>query len=331
MGIIDMNKKLWITWERQRRSIELSKALRADFYVIENNSIFRYFVCLYRTINIIRRHKPDILFIQNPSMILAFFASTILKRIFSFYLVIDRHSNFLLTPKKRSFLKEFLFNILSYITIRYADLTIVTNADLAHVVRVLGGNSFVLPDKIPSLSPIGGRYFEGENKILVVSSFAEDEPIKEIWQAFSKDEMSSFSVYMSGNSKKLGISLSEMPSNISLTGFLSENDYIDLLFQVDAVIVLTKMEYTLLCGCYEAISAEKPLITSNSSVLQQLFTEAVFVNNDPNSIAEGVQQIFFELSQYKLKSSVMKKKLTKEWDELFKKLELLINDNGKSQ
>lgn len=321
-----MSKYMWITWERQRRSVELAEALGADLYTIEYEGFFRYAKCICKTVSLVRKKRPYLLFVQNPSMLLAFFSTCFLKPVFSLPVVVDRHSNFLLTPKKRYWLKEYLFNFLSYITIRHADLTIVTNDDLAHVVRILGGRFVVLPDKIPALSPVRKKIYTGDKKLLVISSFAEDEPIEEILQAFGKDEMSFFSLYISGNSTKLNKSLHEIRPNITLTGYLSDVDYVDLLFQVDAVIVLTKMEYTLLCGCYEAISAEKPLITSNSAVLHQLFTGAMFVQNDPDSIADGVRQIFNELPKYKSKSLDMKRELILNWDERFEGLKCTLND-----
>lgn len=318
-------KYLWITWESQRRSLELAKAFGAELIIIESTGIFRYIKCLYRTLVVVMRSKPNVLLIQNPSMILAVFCVYFIKPLLSIPIVIDRHSNFLLTPKKRSWFKEFLFNFLSYATIRHAELTIVTNDDLAHVVRVLGGRVFVLPDKIPLLSPARKRDFFGEKKVLVVSSFAEDEPYEEVWQAFQKSEMDCFSVYMSGNPKKISKLLPQVPQNIVLTGFLSNDDYVDLLFQVDVVVVLTKMDYTLLCGCYEAISAEKPVITSNSAVLNQLFSGALFVDNNPDSIAAGVCQIFKELPLYKIQSCSMKKELSEQWNERFMNLKKLVN------
>ena len=321
-----MNNRIWIAWERQRRSIEIAASLGCELYLLEYKGSLRYLKCLATTLHIVRRDRPSVLFVQNPSMLLACFSACFLKYLFRVPVVVDRHSNFLLTPKKRSWFKEYLFNFLSYITIRHANLTIITNDDLAHVVRVLGGRPFVLPDKIPVLSLVSEKDSNGEKKLLVISSFAEDEPIEEIWQAFRKEEMSSFLVYMSGNSTKVGNSFHEIPPNIILTGFLSDVDFVDLLFEVDVVMVLTKMEYTLLCGCYEAISAEKPLITSNSAVLRQLFTGAIFVENNPGAIANGVRKIFLELPQYKSKSSAMKKELIQKWDERFEDLECFLKD-----
>jgi glycosyltransferase involved in cell wall biosynthesis len=319
-------KYVWVTWERQRRSVELAKAFDAELFVIERKGIFRYVRCLCGTFSVVKKTKPSVLFVQNPSMILAVFSVLFIKPFFSIPIVVDRHSNFLLTPKKRSWLKEYVFNFLSYTTIRYADLTILTNSGLAHVVRVLGGKPVVLPDKIPYLAPAKKEILSEGKRLLAVSSFAEDEPIEEILQAFGKEEMSSFTVFMSGNSAKLSNSLHEIPSNIVLTGYLSDGDFVDLLFQVDAVIVLTKMEYTLLCGCYEAISAGKPLLTSNSAVLRQLFTEAVFVENTPDSIASGVWTIFADLSKHKSNSLAMKKELIQKWNEQFEYVKIIVKE-----
>ena len=319
-----MNHKIWIAWERQRRSIELAKATDSELIVIEYCGFFRYIKCLIKTFLIVKRKKPEILFIQNPSIILAFFSTCFLRLIFSIPVVVDRHSNFLLTPKKRFLLVEYLFNFLSYLTIRHADLTIVTNENLAHVIRVLGGKPFVLPDKIPLLVKGSKDYLKGGKKLLAISSFAEDEPIQELISAFSKEEMGSFSLYISGNSKKCKIH-HKIPKNVFLTGFLSEDNFVELLFEVDAVIVLTKMEYTLLCGCYEAISAEKPLITSKTAVLEALFTGALFVKNDPDSISDGVQKLFLKFLEYKLNSLNMKKELNQKWNEKFETLSNILH------
>ena len=320
------NKYIWVTWEYQRRSIELAKAFDAELFLIERKDIFRYVRCLCKTFSVVKESRPNILFVQNPSMILAVFSVLLIKPLFSIPVIIDRHSNFLLTPKKRFWFKECLFNFLSYITIRYADLTILTNSDLAHVVRVLGGKPIVLPDKFPHLSQVKKNNFNKKNKLLVISSFAEDEPIEEILQACCKDGMSTFTVFMSGNSTKVIDSLHVIPANLVLTGYLSDDDFVDLLFQVDAVMVLTKTEYTLLCGCYEAISAEKPLITTNSAVLRQLFTGAMFVENTPDSIADGVRRIFDELPKHKSNSQAMKKELTQKWNEQFEDAKKIIYD-----
>jgi len=325
-----MNQILFISWERQRRTVELAKALQCELNIIEYSGLFRYLKSIAKTIEIVKNVKPDVLIVQNPSMVLSFISVIFLKQIFSLPVIVDRHSNFLLTEKKNDFFFELIFNFLSYITIRYANLTIITNDYLKNVVEVLGGVPFVLPDKIPTLVPRKQDGLSGKKNILVISTFASDEPINELLQTFGKDKMSSYSVYISGDSAKLGKHSFEIPPNTILTGFLPENEFVDLLFQVDVVMVLSKQEYTLLCGCYEAVSAGKPLITSDSLVLRQLFFGAIFVENYSDSIANGVDRIFTDLSYYKSKSMEMKKIITQEWNDRFANLRRIIDRLKKS-
>ena len=64
-----------------------------------------------------------------------------------------------------------------------------------------------------------------------------------------------------------------------------------MLFSVDAVMVLSTAIHTMLCGCYEALGAEKPLITSNQIVLREYFSGAVFVENTTIGISNGIKEI----------------------------------------
>lgn len=286
-------KRIWIAWEQQRRTLELSKCFNCDLFLIIENGLLRYPVSIVKTFLIIRREKPDVLFVQNPSMVLAVFATTFFRLFFKYYVVVDRHSNFLLTPKKRFFFVEACFHFLSFISIKYANITIVTNTGLANVVEVLGGYTKVLPDKIPSISPEQGVKLPGNKNVLVISSFADDEPIHDIAEAASLLVGLGVYFHFTGDYSKFNdIDFLTKKNNIILTGFVPEQEFVDLLFSVDAVMVLTTMEYTLLCGCYEAIAAEKILITSSSLALKSLFHGAVFVDNTCDSIVDGVQYAF---------------------------------------
>lgn len=323
------DKNIWISWEKQRRSIELATSLRCELFILEHQGSLRYIKNLISTYMIVRREKPSILFVQNPSMILACFASCILKHIFNIPVIVDRHSNFLLTYRKKITLFGIIFNFLSYLSIKCADITIVTNEELANVVDVLGGNPFVLPDKIPEFDKykINKRKLNSKLTALVVSSYAEDEPIEEIFEAARLLENKDIFFYVSGNSKKCKKQLiDKLPSNIKLTGFLDDNEYTNMLFSVDFVIVLTTIEYTLLCGCYEAISAEKPLITTGTRVLKNLFSGAIFVNNSRNEIFSSCLLLSQDINKYKKISVENKKKLIEKWNESIAFFEKKISD-----
>jgi glycosyltransferase involved in cell wall biosynthesis len=281
---------------------------------------------MFETFSLVKASKPSLFFVQNPSMVLAFFAVSIIKPIFRVPIIVDRHSNFLLTPQKRCWGKEWLFNFMSFFTIRYADLTIVTNAELAHVIVVQGGNAFVLPDKIPDIGKsIPKPVDDQRKKLFVISSFAQDEPIEEIVEALKQYELFHISVFISGNyNKRPGIK-EGTPNNLFLTGFISDEDFIDHLNTADAIMVLTNIEYTLLCGCYEAVAAEKPLITSDTVVLRKLFFGSKFVDCTPESIGSGIQSVFENLADYKSQTSRMKTEMSRNWNRSFAELLEVLN------
>ena len=77
-----MNKhRVWITWEKHRRSTELSKVFDAELICFTalpsflNVRIFRYFINIVKTSKCLIEKKPKIIFVQNPSIILALFAA----------------------------------------------------------------------------------------------------------------------------------------------------------------------------------------------------------------------------------------------------------------
>lgn len=319
-----MQKRVWITWETQRRSIELAKKLGCDLYIIEYKGLRRYPLSIVKTLAIIRKNRPDILFVQNPSMILAALVC-LYKIIFRINVVVDRHTTFFLHNKNKGIIYTLIFKLLHHFTIRFADLTIVTNEGLAKIVRQMKGNPFILPDKIPDFKKTNIIQLKGKYNIFMISSFNTDEPIEAVFQAISLINRQDVYLYVSGNYNKLDNNLiHNAPSNIIFTGFLSEQEFTDMLFSVDAVMVLTTADYTMLCGCYEAVSVCRPLITSDKDVLTDYFKGACFVNNTPEGIAKGIQEVIDNIDGYKSIIEDLKKALLNKWECLYNDLENIL-------
>jgi hypothetical protein len=320
-------KKIWIAWERQRRSIELADAFNAELFLILESGFFRYFKCLTKTILVLKKERPDILFVQNPSMILAFFSVVLIKPIFKCNVIVDRHSNFLLSKKKRNIFHVLLFQFLSFLSIKYADLTIITNKELAYLVDILGGNPFILPDKIPNIKVYNVDKTDKLIRVFVVSSFAGDEPIGNLIEASKLLDNTNIRLIFSGNYKKYSNqrALSEC-RNIELTGFLSDSEYERMLNLADLVIVLTTINYTLLCGCYEAIAVEKPLITSNSNTLKNLFKGATFTDNSPSSIVNSINEVLENNHEKTHIIKQLRKTLDSDWNQSYSNLIKIITD-----
>jgi len=316
-----LKKRIWITWENQRRSIVLAKKFGCVLHLIEERGVWRYPKSIFRTLRVISEERPAILFVQNPSMILAAVAC-VCRIIVRIPLIVDRHTTFLLNKKDWSSIKTFIFNVLHRFTIRHADITIVTNNYLATLVQGLGGEPFVLPDMIPELHHTRVETLKGKFNILVISSFASDEPIQEVLVAAGQFENEGIQIHITGNFRKLDDAvLRSAPSNVVFTGFLDEQDYINMLFSVDAIMVLTTSDACMLCGCYEAISAGRPLITSDKEVLKDYFTEAVFVDNTVRGIADCIRKVFERKSYYEDGIARLRARLVPEWESRYEDLE----------
>ena len=174
---------VWITWEHQRRSTVLAREFGATFYELSSKKhrILRYpYLCL-KTLGLIRSEKPDILYVQSPSIILAAMAAFYRKIYKNLVLVVDRHSNFFRISKFRSV--DLFLQSLGDFALRNADVTIVTNENLKKTVKSRKGFGVVLQDKLPNLVYKSRYKLDGEFNFLYPCSFFVDEPIIEVIKA----------------------------------------------------------------------------------------------------------------------------------------------------
>ena len=267
------------------------------------------------------KDKPDLLFVQNPSMILASLAC-IYQVLTGVPVIVDRHTTFQLTRKYRNTPDIILFKILHWFTLRTANWTIVTNQFLADIVGQFGGRPLVLPDKLPEIICTRKVKLKGRKQLFMISSFGDDEPIREVISAMESFAREDVCLYISGNYNKVDRSLvKNSPENVIFTGFLTDQDFINLLYSVDAVVVLTTSDYCMLCGCYEAFAATKPLITSEKSVLTQYFNGAVFVDNTTEGIAAGIHVVLNNIDHYTRLMSLRKTEMAENWNRIVATIE----------
>jgi len=315
---------IWITWERQRRTLELSKNLgiRLIRIIYRGPKALRYPWCAFFTINVIKNYRPKLLFVQNPSLVLTLWVS-ILKLVFGFSLVVDRHTNFLIN-KPPSFYK-FLFSIISDFTLRRAELTVVTNRALAELVEKKHGSPFVLPDPLPEMPEVEPYPLAGRVNICFICTYSGDEPFEEVISA-GEHLPKSIGLYITGNPGSRTLSpramniVKENP-HIILTGFLSEDHYFDLLGAVDVVMDLTTLDHCLVCGAYEGIAAGKPLILSRKSCNSELFGDTpIYVEATKNSILDGIKTAIEELHRRTDMTRVLGRQYRQNWQDQFEQL-----------
>lgn len=317
-------KRIWITWENQRRNKELSKVLNARLYQIDEvdriyNRIKKYCYGINRTIRIMINEWPKVTFCQNPSIVLSLLM-VFIRSIFRTKVIIDAHNAGIYPLEGTS---RFLNFISRYIQ-RKADLTIITNKALKSEVDKNNGRGFVLQDKIPDLPIMTPVKLKGKNNILFVCTFGADEPFRVVIDAARQIE-DNIHIYITGRHEKTFDKFDNLPKNITLTGFIPEADYIQLLHTVDAVLVLTTRENCLVCGAYEAVSARKPLILSDTRALKSYFYKGViFTKHQKKEIAESIRKAIQNKALLRRDIEELRKELDASWVKRREALEKII-------
>jgi len=310
MENIQKNNKIWIAWEVHRRTIELNKVFNAKLFLFKRRYCVEYPLLLFKSWLIIHSERPKVLIVQNPSLILTLLAC-ILKNFYKCKLIVDAHNAGLFPLGVKTNEPPYIYQYLQ----RKADITIVTNDVLADIVKENGGKAFVLPDRIPDVPGMYKKTLKGKHNIMVISTFGEDEPYAEMIKAatgFKND----FYFYVTGNYEKSNQDLrKKVPSNLIFTGFLSDEEYWNLLYSVDLMVDLTMRENCLVCGAYEAVAAGTPMVLSDTHTLRTYFYKgAVFSENNVDSIVQAIKKALESENRLRSEVKELKHELRRKWD-----------------
>ncbi len=310
----NQNKVLWLSWEKHRRTAELCQYLGITPIMLVSNlpRIIRHPYFIIKSISILKKARASILIVQNPSIVLTLIGC-IFKYFWDVILIVDAHNGGIIPDNFIGKKFPFIYRIWQH----QADLTIISNSSLANIVLDNQGTPFVLPDKLPDFRTSYTRWdFSPEAKInvLYIATFENDEPYNEVFNAV-RSLPDNFHIYVTGNLKKIPASLlRNLPAQIKLTNFLSETDYWSLLCSVDLVIDLTNRENCLLCGAYEAISQNKPLVLSSTHALKKYFGDgAIYTQNDSKNIHKSLLYAVNNINILKSNSQLKAVELREEW------------------
>ncbi|SDW60029.1 glycosyltransferase [Marinobacter mobilis] len=280
-------KAIWIGWERHRRSQSLSKELAIPIHevIFPGRSIKRYIRSSFKTLEIIKSNKPDVIFFQNPSIALALLL-VLTKYYHKAKLVMDAHNAGVYPLEGRFKLLQALARWL----IRGVDLTIVTNSHLAEIVKEVGGEFFVLSDPIPKISCADRKCSYPKEYILFICTWAEDEPYIEVLEAIRSLSKLDIDLRVTGKAPD-SIVHRFKDRNIILEGFVSEKNYEALLCNAKLVIDLTTRSNCLVCGAYEAAAVGRPAILSDDKTTREVFSNGfVFTKNNEHDIARVIEE-----------------------------------------
>ncbi len=314
------------------RSERLAAALGADMHKIHVLAFQRpliaplkYPALAFASWCLLWRRRPRVVLIQNPPIFLVMVVALYACLTGNDYLI-DTHTGGLVGQKWGWSLP--LHRWLS----RRALATMVTNAHLRdHLigrssrrrfrVLLLGDPPIAWSNPGPLSLPLPGA-----RQVVVIATYAADEPIEEVLAAARQLPDVSFSI--TGDTRRLPAAVrAQCPQNVRLTGWLSDADYRELLCGANVVVALTTRNHTLLCGAWEALYAGQPLITSDWPVLRTAFPQGtVFTGATAKEIAAAIHLALAQEDHLRAAMQLLAADKRQTWAQSFAELRALMPD-----
>ncbi len=278
---------------------------------------FKYSYQAVKTLQVLFQERPQVVFAQSPPSFLVLFVYLYCRLTGAKYLV-DVHSialqHWIWTRP------EWLYRFLA----RKAITTIVTNEHFQEMIQKWGGDAFILRDIPTRFDKCGAYPMHGSFNIVVVNTFAKDEPLYEVLEA-AKD-LPEIQFYVTGKKKMAAPeALAGAPANVHFTDFLPDEAYYALLDTSQAIMCLTTRNHTMQRGACEALSIGKPIIISDWPLLRAYFHKGtVYVSNTGGGIRQGVLKMKERYHQYQAEIKDLQTAQRLEWQEKIEALTGLV-------
>ncbi len=304
-----MPKIVYISWQPYcSRSDNTARELGGKSYMVYFDFfgshyftiVLKYFFQAIKTLSILFRDRPDVVFVMSPP-VFACFPIFIHCKIFDASYVIDAHTGAFDHPmwQKVMFLQKFFC--------RKAVCTIVTNSGIGKILDGWGAKYLIIPDIPIQCSEASAPELKGKFNVMLVNTFAHDEPISNFLEAAG--QLPEVRFHVTGKiGKKNQVYTKQKPENVRFTDFLDERDYYGLMQASDLIAVLTTRDHTMQRGAYEAIYFGKPVVTSDWAILRKSFDRgAEFVDNSPSGIAAGIKRGLSRLEDLHREAAALRK------------------------
>ncbi|MGE5227565.1 MAG: glycosyltransferase [Planctomycetaceae bacterium] len=303
---------VWGPPGRGPRSRAFGQALGMDVVYVSASAkrgrlaaLYKYPVQMVQTVRVLRRRRPRVVFVQSPPS-LAVMASWIYAKSSGARYVVDAHS-----CAMRSFWwtrPRWLHRGLT----RDAAATLVTNGTYAASLAADGGRALVIRDVPLDGDGAGPEPGEGFD-VMVVNTFAPDEPLEEIVRA--AEGLPEVTFHVTGDLRRIGGTPPPAPANVRFTGFLPDEDYRALMASAGAVLCLTTHDDTMQRGACEALWAGRPIVTSDWALLRDYFDAGTeHVDNSAAAIATAVRAIAADPGRYERGIAELQARRRSEWD-----------------
>jgi hypothetical protein len=283
-----------IAWVREdSRSSSIARALEGEartFYDLGLHAKplvpLRYLLSAARTVAYLVRRRPRAVMVQAPP-VPAVAIAWAWSRLARIPLLIDSHPASFGTEQAR--VDRVMRPLLAWLVPRAAGC-IVTTPRLGEQISRWGGRPIVVHEApMPWGERIRERGCSGERRVLFVCTFAPDEPLMPTLQAAA--QLGDVAFKITGDLRRLpDTARSAAPENVEWVGYLNAADYVAALEHADVVMSLTTRPESVARSAHEGVEALRPMVISGGPHMRDLFPYAVFVENEPDSVAAGVSE-----------------------------------------
>jgi len=322
-----IKKIILISWQAYNpHSFLLGEAFDAKIFFINDlintrNIVWKlffyidYFYKSLKTIYFILTSKPNLIIVQNPTAITVIIA-VLFKSISNVKVIADSHNGAFSKPWQNFPLHKW--------ALKKADIVLIHNMQLLE--RLLSDKSYLgvnFRHLNSRLSSLNNKIILTPPYILVVSSFAADEPMEVLLEAlrlYNKKSNSNILFRITGNYNKKPLLYNEFKNDIGLEflGFVSNEQYKMYLSNSDAVISLSTRDDVQQFALMEAISAGVPFISNDNLTNKSLFTDKmILVEIESNKIANGIEKFYSEKNKFVENLYELKEDLKKKWEKDF--------------
>jgi glycosyltransferase involved in cell wall biosynthesis len=246
----------------------------------------RYLMSAARTLFYLVRRRPRAVIVQTPPVPAA--ALVLLwARLARVPVVLDTHpASFALDGRRIDRMMTPLLAVL----VRRAAGCIVTTPELGREVSEWNGRPMVVHEApmrwSDRIEPSGCA---GRRRVLFICTFAPDEPLLEVLEAARR--LPDVTVQITGDLRRLPErARRQAPGNVEWLGYLVGDRYVSALEGADVLMALTARRESVQRSAHEAVDALRPLVLSQWPHMRELFPYAVLVENDPASIAAGIEE-----------------------------------------
>lgn len=288
-ALFDAEHTLFLSWSYSRRSEDIAALLGISYHFFpldQKRRVLQFPLLFLKTLSFLLRARPRVVFIQHPPVHILL--PVLLYCLYSgAQFIIDSHitpgTTLVEKPHHRIYLLLHRFYSL------FAAVTLFHSHAILSRAREWSGRFMVLENPVRELSLRGDYEVQNRPAMGMVTSFSRDEHVEEVIGA--ADKLPEVSFYIAGAEEKVPLPLKkDVPLNVVFTGYISGISYYEFLHAMDLVIVLTDRAESALLGAYESVSAETPLVVSDTETMRAYLPQgAVFVENEAQAIRRGIE------------------------------------------